>query len=188
MRNRFCLLIVATLFSSTVFAGDFRSATWGMTKEEVKRVEKTTIRKEASDELEYEGQVADVKASILYKFKGNRLIEGVYIFPGMLRLDPNFPIDPSGKSSRPNPYEDHYKVHAYLVTKYGKPVTERQWEETRGKSKIKNSASYWSMDKSLISHVLSVADNGMFVAHVNGYFPVLERPKELSDDSRNLKK
>jgi hypothetical protein len=132
------------LFASVTHAGDFRGATWGMSKKEVKRVEITNLKKETGDELEYQGQVEGVRASILYKFKDNKLVRGSYVFPGMVRLDPDFPIDPSGMSYRPNPYEDHFKVRNYLVAKYGKPVTEQKWEETRGKSKIKNTASYWS--------------------------------------------
>ena len=115
----------------------------------------------------------------------------MYIFPGMVRLDPDFPIDPAGMSFRPSPYEDHYKVRMYLITKYGNPATGRQWEEIRGKSKIKNSVSYWLTDRTLVSHVLSVADNGMFGAHVSGYFPVtdrndaLQKLKELSNSPTN---
>lgn len=65
LRMRFLLLIALIVHSSVTFAGDFRYGAWGAMKEDVKRTGKATLKKETNNELEYEGKVAEIKASII---------------------------------------------------------------------------------------------------------------------------
>lgn len=61
--------------------GDFRNVSWGMTIDEVKKLETAELTEESSNSLIYRDQVgkyADVE--VMYSFKGDKLIKGDYFF------------------------------------------------------------------------------------------------------------
>jgi hypothetical protein len=59
----------------TVDGFDFRKASWGMSREEVKAAEKLTVGEETKEWLAYEGTVSDFTVHIYYVFVGDRLVE-----------------------------------------------------------------------------------------------------------------
>jgi len=90
MRIKVLILGLVCLFSISIFAQEtkthFREAAWGMSQEQVKKIEKSDfIKKEYSkttglDILAYKGQAGNLECLIAYYFAENQMVEGRYVF------------------------------------------------------------------------------------------------------------
>lgn len=90
---------------------NFRDASWGMSKSEVKKNEEKDIDIELSGTLRYIDNIIGMYAKVYYLFTDNKLTRGKYIFDE----------DP------PNPQDhisDFKKTKRLLKKKYGTPQTE----------------------------------------------------------------
>lgn len=102
---------------SIVLKSGFREASWGMTQEQVKKLETSEFfQKQYSKStglniLAYKGQAGELECLIAYYFAENQLVEGRYLF-----------IE---KHSNDNLYIDDFKkVKISLIEKYGKPTND----------------------------------------------------------------
>ena len=96
---------------------DFRKAKWGVSIEEVKRIETSKLLTDTpiDGELMYEGKVAGMKCTIHYKF-----IDGILTSAGYFLHE---------RHSSHNLYvKDYYKITKLLDKKYGKSEEERVWQ------------------------------------------------------------
>jgi hypothetical protein len=97
----------AELPRSTTY--NFRKTRWGMTRNEVKASESNKLEKESDDVLVFSGKVAGKDALIVYRFAGNKLALGRYVF--ML------------EHTNKNDYIVDFKnVQQTLKEKYGAPL------------------------------------------------------------------
>lgn len=86
---------------------DFRKSRWGMPPDEVKKTESSEqMSGEMPGVLSYEGEIAGVKAWILFLFDDGKLERGVY----------------SIDAGQDSVIEDYEKVRDYMLKKYGKPT------------------------------------------------------------------
>lgn len=81
---------------------DFREVTWGMTKEQVKKLETSKLIGEKENAIAYNGTVSEVSSGILYTFADNKLVSAGYLI----------------SSPTLSTYDDFKKI---LTEKYGKP-------------------------------------------------------------------
>lgn len=87
--------------------GDFRSATWGMNKEEIKKMEGKP--KEENDiSVLFESEVANFPVSVLYTFDEDKLVYGSY----------HFEVEHTNNNLY---YEDYKKLVDIYTEKYGTP-------------------------------------------------------------------
>lgn len=96
----------------------FREATWGMSQEQIKKIETNDfIKKDRGktsglDILGYKGQAGGLDCLIAYYFTENQLVEGRYVF-----------IE---KHTNRNLYIMDFKnIKESLIEKYGKPSTDK---------------------------------------------------------------
>jgi len=115
MRKYFCLLFV--LFPVFLTAEksaqqkegyDFRKTVWGMTKETVKRTEKTKPFQEEENQLIYIDTIINLNMAVIYDFVDNKLV-----ITGYAVME---------EHSNENLYINDYKeLKSVLVEKYGEP-------------------------------------------------------------------
>jgi len=87
---------------------DFRKTVWGMTKETVKRTEKTKPFQEVESQLIYIDTIINLKIAVFYDFIDNKLVSTGYAV--------------MEDHSNENLYiKDYKKLKDALVEKYGKP-------------------------------------------------------------------
>jgi len=87
---------------------DFRETLWGMTKETVKRTEKTKPFQEVESQLIYIDTIINLKIAVFYDFIDNKLVSTGYAV--------------MEDHSNENLYiKDYKKLKDALVEKYGKP-------------------------------------------------------------------
>ena len=97
---------------------DFRKTKWGMSKEQVKEIEKSSILLEedvmkdsirgCDGILHYKGEINSLDCGVYYYFMKNRLVSAAYKKRGSIKLK--------------DEYIDNYKnLKTYLVKKYGEP-------------------------------------------------------------------
>lgn len=97
--------------TSTPYEADsnaFRDTYWGMTKTQVKAVEKSELVKEDTDLLAYKGNVAELNCYILYIFVDGLLVRGKYVII-------------EEHSNRNDYISDYKKLKNLLQGKYKKP-------------------------------------------------------------------
>ncbi len=112
MKKIIVLLFVFLLFPLSGHAGDFREATWGMTKAEVRATEKGKPTEENPGSLIYKRQVITLDCIAAYFFTEGKLSNGGYFF--------------TGSHTNTNAYIDDYNHLKNLLTKkYGKPKSDR---------------------------------------------------------------
>jgi len=91
---------------------DFLNTHWGMSKEEVRKMEKVGFiegNREGEDDLEYQGKVDGLDCYISYFFKEDKLMRtGCHI------------IQPIADKSDRNIYGCYEKIKEYLIKKYGR--------------------------------------------------------------------
>ncbi|MBU3098418.1 MULTISPECIES: hypothetical protein [Clostridium] len=91
---------------------DFRKVKWGMTREEVKKTEKTPIMATTDDAIMYKDRVCGISdVQLAYQFNSEgKFTEGLFMF--------------TGRHSNPNDYIDDYEsIKKQLIAKYGEPST-----------------------------------------------------------------
>ena len=113
----FCLLILSAAPASSA---DFRNTNWGMSKEEVKKTEKSEILKESPDKITYVETVVNYPTLLVYKFKDNGLVWGSYGFKQVNDSDDEY-------------LEDFLNFNAVISNKYGKGKILDKWTNKESK-------------------------------------------------------
>ena len=86
---------------------DFRQATWGMTVKQVKEAEKSAkLDGELPGLLSYDGEIAGIRAWILYLFDEDKLVRGIY----------------SIETSQDTIIKDYETIRAFMLKQYGEPA------------------------------------------------------------------
>ena len=95
----------------------FRNTKWGMSIEDVKKVEKLTISFENNDSLFVETSINGLICDSIYIFADNKLVRGRYFFK-------------ENHSNLNNYINDYMSIQELLTMKYGKPIDENQiWRD-----------------------------------------------------------
>jgi len=169
--------LMTMLCTSLGMASDFREAEWGMSKEQVKKLEKSDPLFLQNETLTFKGKVANSAVHIIYEFADNQLKKGTYKFTTN-RVNPNVYL------------QDYAKVNEFLELKYGKPEYNKEtWHNDVYKEKrgyhglaIANGhlrlESSWESDKTIIVHLLS--GNNSIIDHNITYYDksVQDIPRE----------
>jgi hypothetical protein len=155
MIKRFLFFIITTVtWVPLCIASDFRDAEWGISKEQVGKLEKTEPIYSKTDALTFKGKIANNRVNIIYEFSENKLITGAYQF---------IENHPNG-----NVYiQDYEKMNEFLDIKYGKPTYRKEiwnndiYKDKKGFWGVAVSTgqlmleSSWSEGRTLITHQLS---------------------------------
>ncbi|MDO9554981.1 MAG: hypothetical protein Q7J40_00155 [Atribacterota bacterium] len=122
-RNVFILLIVLLILvisTLILFAEegkyDFRKTNWGMSKEQVKEIEKSKFAEEdfgKEENLHYKGEVDGVNCEIYYYFMKGKLTSAAY----------------GSTQSKDVCINNYKKFTEYLIKKYGNPVEDKTFED-----------------------------------------------------------
>jgi len=79
MKNQ--LLTILLLFVSTFTFAQFRNTTWGMSKEQVRKIEESKLESGYGSDLIYNFDIEDMKCRLVYSFNDkNKLISILYKF------------------------------------------------------------------------------------------------------------
>lgn len=143
-------LIVLVIFSLslTILAKeqvyDFRKTNWGMSKEQVKEIEKSKLVEEdfgKEENLHYKGEVDGLDCEIYYYFMRDKLTGAAYS---------SWHIN--NKDDCINNYK---KLKEYLTKKYGKPVEDKTFEDfEKGEAR-----TFWDIPITEINLMLSKSRN-----------------------------
>ncbi|MBU0486453.1 MAG: hypothetical protein KKA07_17545 [Bacteroidetes bacterium] len=138
---------------------DFRATTWGMTKADVKKAEKTDLVKEEDTRLIYETKITNLPARVIYTFSfAGKLMRGkYYIYPDYYTA--SF-------------YVDDYKMIADALTqKYGAPVEKPTVKEDDWISAIANGLfgieTVWKQKRMDVTLTLSESPEGKIVIQID---------------------
>jgi len=103
------------LFSQEEKKPDFRKAFWGMSQEEVKKLESEKPIDENSERLTYKDNLFGIDCSVAYLFVKDKFYKGIYVFS-----------EPMNVHSREMDYlNDYDNIKSKLKEKYGKPKNNR---------------------------------------------------------------
>lgn len=152
----FFITLIFTLFIHTFticLAGDFREADWGMTKEQVEKLENSKKKSLSIDKILYLGELGNLEVMIGYHFINNKLVKGQYIF--------------DNKHTDSNQYIlDYNKINDLLCSKYGDYASDRTvWNNDLFKNRPNDYGmalsvghlvymAVWYTDKSKIFHAI----------------------------------
>jgi len=182
------VLILVSIFS-LVFAQeyDFRSSSWGMTKQEVISHEKLKLIYNKSNHLGYMSKISGLKTSVLYTFSKNHLSSAGYMF--------------REKHSNKNDYINDYEyIKKVLIDKYGQPIVdEKVWRNDLYKNDYQNYGlavsighlrydTQWETDKTKISLDL-LGDNykiSMIVKYKAKALINSVKKERLKDEGKNF--
>jgi hypothetical protein len=147
------ILLLVLLFSSILFASvdidnDFRNTHWGMSRDEVKKIEKTSSLNKFGGTFYYVGEIFNFKSIIIYVFnKNNKLKKGTYIIKQPHTVKDDYIID-------------YYYILKKLKKKYGTPANENIFKnkkllkaETQGMAISLGKLSYqtfWDLKSTII--------------------------------------
>ena len=129
MRGMLITIFLILVLVVSGFAGDFRNAEWGMTKEQVKAVEEADrssravgITEDWKRWLLLRTSIRGLEASIWYEFKDEKLVSGSYSFT----------------SVAPEKCSEFFDELVETVSKkYGKPKLKNIWKPDRKLSRAK---------------------------------------------------
>lgn len=158
MKRFLILAIIVVMTSGLMYAQDFRKSDWGMSKDQVKNRESSTLVKDTTDILEYTGVIAGYKCIIRYKFTESKLSRASYII--------------LNKYDVKNDYIKHYDlIKGGLSKKYGVPREDEivwladygksnysEWGDLLGKGHLIFYSS-WGTEKSSIFHTINGQSN-----------------------------
>lgn len=151
MKKTALTAFLALVLAVPGFAGDFRRAEWGMTKEQVKAVEKEApLQSRGESLLKYKTQIMGLDVHIYYYFEKGRLRHGSYDF---------ISVPESGCS------EIFDKLVETISKKYGEAKEELIWKDDSLKTPKPSStavafgflkrAAEWETEKTVIRLSLS---------------------------------
>lgn len=139
MKKIFSILMVFMAVSA-IQAQDFRKASWGMSKTQVKAIETLAIVEEDPEFIFYETTLAGHDVYLGYFFINEKLTRARYVINEIYMNKQEY-------------IEDYKYLNAMLVKKYGEPSIEEEiWREN----------STWKDDKAF---ALSVGDLEMFTSY-----------------------
>src|SRR5690606_15832661 len=112
MKNLWLLALI--LLFALPASAQFRNTTWGMSVNQVKRIEKSKSISDYNGDLKYQVELGDVECQLRYTFANDKLIEILYIFTP--------PIN-SYTTTRSQSIQTLWKSTLdNLIKKYGVPV------------------------------------------------------------------
>jgi len=162
---------------------DFRKCQWGMSRAQVKNLEKSELLKEAAEGLVYSGRVSSFPCFIAYFFISDRLVRARYNI--------------TSRHDYPGGYLEQYEeLQSILQKKYGLALrTEEKWwdeqylddEASWGKAVALGHLALWSSwetETSEISLMLRGADQQMFleIEYCSKALADLEETSEPEED------
>ena len=93
--------------------GHFRDASWGMSKDQVRKVEKLEINKGNDEMLYYDGEILNLECLVVYHFVRDKLVRGSYLI--------------TQEHTNKNDYISDYNVlKDSLKKKYGEPKKDKE--------------------------------------------------------------
>jgi len=103
------LFILLFWYPSILYSQDFKTFYWGDSSAKIKSMEKSKLILDGGDKLlTYESEISNLKPTLSYYFKNNKLSSVLYTF--------------TEEHSNKNLYiEDYEKTKALLTEKYGEP-------------------------------------------------------------------
>jgi len=149
----FIVYSIIIMCFSCCLASEFREAEWGMSREQVKQLEKTEPVFPGDDTLTFKGKVASSVVHVIYEFENDKLKSGTYRFVEN-RVNVNVYI------------QDYLRINEFLDSKYGKPESREEiWSNDMYKDKKGfyglalstgqlKFVSSWNEEKTVIVHVL----------------------------------
>jgi hypothetical protein len=106
---------------------NFRDASWGMSKSEVRKSEEKDLVDEGSEVLRYSDNIIGMDANVIYMFTDNKLTQGGYIFE-------------EDHLNTEDHISDFKKTKRLLKKKYGTPQREgKKWKNDL----YKDDREYW---------------------------------------------
>lgn len=129
MRNTTILyfIVAFSLLFGHIYAQsktDFRNTKWGMSRAEVKKLEKSELMELPPAFLAGDANVAGFDASLFYKFGSDKLTEAFYIYK-ISHYVSNMYID------------DYKKIKNILISKYGQPISDlTNWKSETAKAAL----------------------------------------------------
>lgn len=93
--------------------GPFLKATWGMTKHQVKNIEKNTLLEEKDDILLYRGEVLSLDTYMGYIFANDRLVKSKWVIEQVF-------------SDKNDYIESYHSLKDALIQQYGEPIKDEQ--------------------------------------------------------------
>ncbi len=106
-------------------SGDFRKATWGMTRHEIKKMELFHLLSDIDkNSLTFKGSISRLPVKLTYEFKDKKLVRGLYVF------DPGKKNEILYKEDLNKYIEDWKTIKRRLVKKYGKPLQDLEFWKT----------------------------------------------------------
>lgn len=186
--KKYVLILVLFLIPSLCFGETFifRSTNWGMSKNQVKQIEKLTVEEEHEDSLFYTTTLSSLDSLIAYSFTNDKLFQTAYMF-----LEEH--------SNSYSYIEDFDKIDNLLTQKYGEPnASDKIWKNDLFKDDYKGwgtalSAGHltiiskWEIEDTEITHI-AYGDN-FEVKHAIIYKSKKYAPSEIEqnqDDLSNL--
>jgi hypothetical protein len=101
---------------------DFRETNWGMSREQVRKIEKAAFSRETERALVYEGKIGGLNCRILYFFAQEKLVRAKYLI--------------NEEHANKNDYiGDFNSLKESVIKNYGKPIGDSiTWKNERYKS------------------------------------------------------
>jgi len=168
----FVFILAVAAMAASIFAADFRNASWGMTPDQVKEVEEAELTKELPERLIFATEIAGLEMNISYIFKDEKLSSARYELTGKYRNAKDYNIA----------YNDMQKQ---LQKKYGDPITENlqckdnfytdyphRWGTGIVVGKLRRTSS-WQSEDVYVRHTIGAYPGGS-VAHWIEYLPMME--------------
>lgn len=117
------------LFSQEEKGPDFRKAFWGMSQEEVKKLESERPIDENNEYVKYKDNLFGIDCSLAYLFIKDKFYKGIYVFS-----------EPMNVHSKEIDYLDDYdNIKSRLKEEYGKPKNNRiVWKHNLYKNEPKD--------------------------------------------------
>ncbi|MGH7884604.1 MAG: hypothetical protein ACRENO_02775 [Thermodesulfobacteriota bacterium] len=116
------LILVLLLLPNAAYCKDFRDAEWGISKSELKNIEKSELIKEQDDRLIYSDVFIVYSVGIIYQFFDNKLIWGSYKFADQYQDKEKY-------------LREFLDFNAVLTNKYGEPKKFDEWKNKNSKFK-----------------------------------------------------
>jgi len=160
MKKFLVLSLLFVAFISSVEAHDFRKADWGMSKEQVKKIEVNKLFKETDKFLAFNGIVGGFECIMYYNFAYDKLTSARYII-----------IQKRDKSIKY--VEDYELIKSGLIAKYGKPTEDEiLWKSDMyrkdynkwGEALIKDQLvlySSWLLDNTSIFYTINASSGDL---------------------------
>lgn len=135
------ITLTVFLFAINCKSQDIRNCKWGMTKKQVLSIEKSKLSTNSKDYLSYDVNMDGDPYALIYNFKNDSLISGMFIFSPQQDISPN------------TYYEYFLRISNKLKIKYGQLQDMTKWKNDLYKGDIQNYGNLVSIDHVDFEHV-----------------------------------